>query len=148
MPSLDARILLPIALPTAAAGAVTAAVGAIVDGGTGALGGIIGALVVIVFMGAGILGLQYTAKHWPSLFQAMGLALYTFLLLVLFVFVAVFKDTTAFNPKVFAAAIVACTLTWVVAMAFAHKKAKIFYVEPGQSDGSTGQKDEKSGSSS
>ncbi|NGO76458.1 hypothetical protein G6045_12410 [Streptomyces sp. YC504] len=145
MPSLDARILLPIALPTAAAGAVTAVVGGVIDGGTGVLGGVIGALVVIVFMGAGILGLQYTAKHWPSLFQAMGLALYVTLLLVLFVFVAVFKDTTAFNPKVFAAAIIVCTLTWVVAMAFAHKKAKIFYIDPGHSDASKG---EKTGSSS
>ncbi|MBC9711347.1 hypothetical protein H9Y04_02025 [Streptomyces sp. TRM66268-LWL] len=145
MPSLDARILLPIAVPTAAAGAVTAVVGAVIDGGTGALGGVIGAAVVIVFMGAGILGLQYTAKHWPSLFQAMGLALYTFLLLVLFVFVAVFKDTTAFNPKVFAAAIIVCTVAWVVSMAFAHKKAKIFYIDP---DSSESEKSEKTGSSS
>lgn len=145
MPSLDARTLLPIAVPTAAVGAVATAVSAVVAGGQGAVGAVVGTLVVMVFMGAGILGLQYTAKHWPYLFQAMGLMLYTTQLLVLFVFVAVFKDTTLFNPKTFAAAIVAATITWVAAMAVAHKKAKIFYVDPAASDA---RENEKSGASS
>ncbi|WP_327353418.1 hypothetical protein [Streptomyces sp. NBC_01304] len=144
MPSLDARILLPIAVPTAAVGAISAAVSAVVAGGEGAIGAVVGTLVVIVFMGGGILGLQYTAKKWPQLFQAMGLMLYTTQLLVLFIFVAIFKNTTLFNPRTFAAGLVVATITWVVSMAVAHKKAKIFYVDPGSSDA---RKDEKSGSS-
>ncbi|RFU83064.1 hypothetical protein DY218_29745 [Streptomyces triticagri] len=145
MPSLDARTLLPIAGPTAAVGAVAAAVSAIVAGGEGALGAVIGTVIVIVFMGAGILGLQYTAKHWPYLFQAMGLMLYVVQLLVLFLFVALFKDATLFNPKAFAAAVVVGTLTWVVSMARAHMKTKIFYIDPDSSDAT---KDHKTGSSS
>jgi ATP synthase protein I len=50
-----------------------------------------------------------------------------------------FKDTTAFNGRAFAAGLVVATLVWMVAQARAHMKAKIFYVdpEPGPGDRST-----------
>ncbi|MFD3439019.1 hypothetical protein ACFWU3_16100 [Streptomyces sp. NPDC058685] len=130
MPSNDARSLLLTAVPTAAAGAIAAVISGVVAGGKGALGAAVGALVVIVFMGIGIVVLQRTAKQFPQLFQAMGLMLYTTQLLVLFIFVAAFKDTTLFNPKAFAATLVAATLVWVSAQARAHMKAKMLYVEP------------------
>ncbi|WP_240135024.1 hypothetical protein [Streptomyces sp. MUM 178J] len=138
--SQDARTLLHTVLPTAAVGAVAAVVGGVVAGGKGALGAVVGALVVIVFMGIGLVVLQRTAKNFPQLFQAMGLMLYTTQLLLLFVFVAVFKDTTLFDPKVFAATIVAATLAWVAAQARAYMKAKILYVEPEPSAPPAGEK--------
>ncbi len=130
MPSTDARTLLHTAVPTAAAGVIAAVISGVVAGGKGAVGAAVGALVVIVFMGIGILVLQRTAKQLPQLFQAMGLMLYTTQLLLLFVFVAVFQDTTLFNPKAFAATLAAATIVWVAAQARAHMKAKILYVEP------------------
>lgn len=145
MQSNDARTLLPIALPTAAVGVIAAVVSAVVAGGKGALGAVVATVVVCLFMGLGILGLQFTAKHFPHLFQAMGLLLYVTQLLVLFAFVAIFKDTTLFNPKAFAVTIIAATVAWVVSQARAHMKAKIFYVDPESSDRA---KNEKSGSSS
>lgn len=143
MPSNDARSLLLTAVPTAAAGAIAAVISGVVAGGKGALGAAVGALVVIVFMGIGIVVLQRTAKQFPQLFQAMGLMLYTTQLLVLFVFVAMFKNTTLFNPKAFAATLVAATVVWVAAQARAHMKAKILYVEP---EPSAPRQDEKTGS--
>ncbi|TXS56919.1 hypothetical protein [Streptomyces sp. t39] len=140
MPSTDARSLLMTVVPTAAAGAIAAVIAAVVAGGKGAVGAIVATLVVILFMGCGIVVLQRTAKHFPQLFQAMGLMLYTTQLLVLFVFVAVFKDTTLFNPKAFAATIVAATVVWVAAQARAFMKAKILYVEPESSDTRKGEK--------
>lgn len=98
MPSNDARTLLHTAVPTAAVGVVTVAVSAALAGGKGAIGAAAGTLVVILFMGIGLGVLQRTAKSLPHLFQAMGLVLYTTELLLLFVFVAAFKDTTLFNP--------------------------------------------------
>jgi ATP synthase protein I len=89
--------------------------------------------------------LQRTAKSLPQLFQAMGLMLYTAQLLLLFIFMAVFKDTTLFNPKVFAITIVAVTVVWVSAQARAYLKAKILYVDP---ESSKAEKPEKTGSSS
>ncbi|MEU1893632.1 hypothetical protein [Streptomyces pristinaespiralis] len=140
MPSNDARSLLLTAVPTAAAGAIAAVISGVVAGGKGALGAAVGALVVIVFMGIGIVVLQRTAKQFPQLFQAMGLMLYTTQLLVLFVFVAMFKNTTLFNPKAFAATLVAATVVWVAAQARAHMKAKILYVEPEPSAPRQGEK--------
>lgn len=145
MPSNDARTLLSIAVPTAAAGAIAAGISGVVAGGKGAVGAAVGALVVIVFMGIGVVVLQRTAKHFPQLFQAMGLMLYTTQLLVLFVFVAAFKNTSLFHPKAFAASLIGATLVWVAAQARAYMKAKILYVDP---ESSAAPKGEKTGLSS
>lgn len=144
MPSQDTRTLLLSAVPTAAAGAITAAVSAVVAGGKGALGAVVGTLVVIAFMGLGMFVLQRTAKSLPQLFQAMGLMLYVAQLLLLLVFVALFKDTTLFNPKAFAVGLVVATVVWMASQARAFLKAKILYVDP---DSEQSDKPEKSGSS-
>ncbi|WP_328968504.1 hypothetical protein [Streptomyces sp. NBC_00239] len=146
MRSEESRALLHTVVPTAAAGAIAVAISGVVAGGKGAIGALVGALVVILFMGVGVVVLQRTAKSLPQLFQAMGLMLYTTQLLLLFVFVAVFKDTTLFNPKAFAATLIATTLVWMAAQARAHMKAKILYVDPDSDD--KGGKPENTGSSS
>ncbi|OAH15330.1 hypothetical protein [Streptomyces jeddahensis] len=145
MPSNDARIVLQAAVPTAGVGAVAAVVSGVVAGGKGAIGAIVATLVVILFMGIGMVVLQRTAKSLPHLFQAMGLLLYATQVLLLFVFVAVFKDTTLFHPKAFALTLLVATLVWIAAQTRAHMKSKILYVEP---DSSTGSKPEKTGPSS
>ncbi|MER5911789.1 hypothetical protein ABT124_15080 [Streptomyces sp. NPDC001982] len=148
MPSNDVRILAQAAVPTAAVGALAAVVSAVVAGGKGAIGAVVATLVVLLFMGLGLYVLQRTAKSLPHLFQAMGLMLYAAQILLLFVFVAAFKNTTLFNPKAFALTLVVGTLTWIAAQTRAHMKAKILYVEPESTSSSTGEKPEKSGHSS
>ncbi|MFF7771260.1 hypothetical protein ACIPIU_28225 [Streptomyces massasporeus] len=145
MPSNDVRILAQAAVPTAAVGAVAAVVSGVVAGGKGAIGAVVATLIVILFMGIGLYVLQRTAKSLPHLFQAMGLMLYAAQILLLFVFVAAFKNTTLFNPKAFAITLVVGTLAWIAAQTRAHMKAKILYVEP---DSTKGEKPEKSGHSS
>ncbi|MGY5055084.1 hypothetical protein ACWDFR_13510 [Streptomyces sp. 900105755] len=140
MPSNDARNLAQAAVPTAAVGVLAAVVSGVVAGGKGAIGALVAMVIVILFMGIGLYVLQRTAKSFPHLFQAMGLMLYTAQLLLLFVFVAAFKNTTLFNPRAFAGTLVVCTLTWIAAQARAHMNAKILYVEP--------EKSEKSGQTS
>ncbi|WP_424211768.1 hypothetical protein ACN20G_06515 [Streptomyces sp. BI20] len=129
MRSDDLRSLLHTVVPTAAAGVVAAIVSGVVAGGKGALGAVFGCVIVMLFMGSGFVALQRTARKLPHLFQMMGLALYTVQILLLFVFVAVFRDTTLFNPRAFAIVLVVSTLVWVGAQARAHMKAKILYVE-------------------
>ncbi|MFC8587630.1 hypothetical protein ACFUGD_24220 [Streptomyces sp. NPDC057217] len=131
MPSNDARILLHTVIPTAAVGAIATVISGVVAGGKGALGGVVGTLVVILFMGIGQLVLQRTAKSLPHLFQAMGLMLYTAQLLVLFIFLALLKNTTLFDFKAFAFTLLAATVVWVAAQARAYMKAKITYIDPG-----------------
>ncbi|MEV0093348.1 hypothetical protein [Streptomyces sp. NPDC050738] len=130
MRSNDAQILLPTALPSAAVGLVAVAISAVVTGGKGAIGAAVGAALAIAFMGAGLVVLQRTAKSLPHLFQAMGMLLYVTQLLLLFVFLGIFKNTELFHFKAFAFALLACTITWIAAQARAYMKAKILYVEP------------------
>jgi ATP synthase protein I len=148
MPSNDARILLQAAVPTAAAGAVAAVVSGVVAGGKGAIGAVVATLVVILFMGLGLYVLQRTAKSLPHLFQAMGLMLYAAQILLLFIFMAAFKNTTLFNPRAFAITLLAATLVWIATQTRAHMKAKILYVEPDSGVSSKGDKPEKTGHSS
>ncbi|MFI9807491.1 hypothetical protein ACIHEJ_24540 [Streptomyces sp. NPDC052301] len=142
MPSNDARNLLQTAVPTAAAGVIAVAVSAAVAGGRGALGAAVGTVLAILFMGIGLYVLQWTAKTLPQLFQAMGLMLYVAQLLLLLIFLAVFKDTSLFNPKTFAVSLVVATVVWMAAQARAHMKAKIFYIDP---DSEKSEKPEKTG---
>ena len=144
MPSNDVRTLLQAAVPTAAVGAVAAVVSGVVAGGQGAIGAVVATVVAMLFMGIGLYVLQRTAKSLPHLFQAMGLMLYAAQILLLFVFLAAFKNTTLFNPRSFAITLVAVTLAWIAAQTRAHMKAKILYVEPESSS----EKSEKTGHSS
>ncbi|MGW3110375.1 hypothetical protein [Streptomyces sp. NPDC001091] len=130
MPSNDVRILAQAAVPTAAVGAIAAVVSGVVAGGKGAVGAVVGTLIVILFMGIGLYVLQRTARAFPQLFQMMGLLLYAAQLLLLVIFVGLFKNTTLFNPRAFAVVLVVATLTWIAAQARAHMKAKILYVDP------------------
>ncbi|QFR00330.1 hypothetical protein F9278_33860 [Streptomyces phaeolivaceus] len=148
MPSNDVRTLLQAAVPTAAAGAIAAVISGVVVGGKGALGAVVAAVITILFMGIGLYVLQRTAKSLPHLFQMMGLMLYAAQILLLFIFLSAFKNTTLFHPKAFAFTLVATTLVWIAAQTRAHMKAKILYVEPDSSTSSTGGKPEKSGHSS
>ncbi|GHC65583.1 hypothetical protein ACFYN9_35495 [Streptomyces collinus] len=145
MPSNDARNLLQCAVPTAAAGVVVVAVSGAVAGGKGAVGAAVGTVLAILFMGVGLYVLQWTAKTLPQLFQAMGLMLYVAQLLLLLIFVALFKDTSLFNAKTFALGLVIATVVWMAAQARAHMKAKIFYIDP---DSEKSEKPEKTGPSS
>ncbi|WP_329293876.1 hypothetical protein [Streptomyces pseudovenezuelae] len=137
MPSNDVRILAQAAVPTAAVGAIAAVVSGLVVGGKGAIGSAVATVIVILFMGLGLYILQRTAKSLPHLFQAMGLMLYATQILLLFVFMAAFKNTTLFHPKAFAFTLVACTLAWIAAQTRAHMKSKILYVEPDKSEHSS-----------
>jgi ATP synthase protein I len=130
MQSNDARMLLHCAVPTIAAGVVGFAVSAALVGGSGALGAAFGTVLVILFMGTGLVVLQRTARSLPHLFQAMGLLLYTTQILLLAIVLAVFKHTTLFDAKAFAFTLLGATLAWIAAQARAYMKAKVLYVNP------------------
>ncbi|MDF9815691.1 hypothetical protein [Streptomyces sp. SPB162] len=136
MQSNDVRMFLNCAVPSAAAGVIAVVVSGVLAGGKGAIGAAFGTFVVIAFMSIGLLVLQRVAKSYPALFQMMGLALYTTQILLLAVILAVFKNTSLFNQRAFAFALLGTTLVWIAAQARAHMKAKILYVEP-DSAGST-----------
>jgi ATP synthase protein I len=102
----------------------------VVAGGKGAIGAAVGTLVVIVFMALGMVVLQRTAKKYPSLFQMMGLVLYTAQILLLAIVLALFKHTSLFSTRAFAFALLAAAMVWIAAQARSYLKTKILYVEP------------------
>ncbi|MEV4441502.1 hypothetical protein AB0K09_21250 [Streptomyces sp. NPDC049577] len=130
MQSNDARTLLQCAVPTVVTGVIAVVAGLAFAGGKGALGAAVGTVLAGGIMAMGLIILHRTAKHLPHLFQAMGLLLYLTQVLLVGVFLAVFKNTTLFDTKAFALAMLGATLVWIAAQTRAYMKAKILYVDP------------------
>ncbi|MEU3832456.1 hypothetical protein [Streptomyces microflavus] len=126
----DMRELLRIATPTAAVGAIATLVGGLLAGGEGAIGAVVGCLVVILFMALGQLALQWVAKSMPHLFQGMGLLVYSVQLVILLGLIMAIRNTTLFDLQVFALALVASVITWIIAQTVLHARSKTLYVDP------------------
>lgn len=134
MQSNDARLFLRALFPTLVAGALAVVVSALVAGGKGALGAVVGVVLVLFVMGLSLVVLQQTAKKYPQLFQMMGLLLYAVQILFVAVFLMAFKDTDLFDTKAFAFTLLAATLVWIGAQARGYMKAKILYVDAADSE--------------
>lgn len=136
--SIDALVLRRAGLATALVGAVATVIGGLVAGGKGALGAIVAAVIVLAFFSVGQFVLGAVLRSNPAM--AMNVALLTYLVKigVLFILILLFADTTAFNTKVFASTIVACTLAWTAAEMWVFARTKVLYVEPGSGPGEQG----------
>ena len=117
-------------LLTAAVGVIAIILAGIFDGSKGLIGAIFATALVLVFFSVGQLVIAGVLKNAPEM--AMTVALLTYLLKigVLFVIIILFADTTAFNTKVFALTVVACTIAWTVAEVWVYGKSKVLYVDP------------------
>jgi len=125
------RLILRAALPTLIVGTLATITGYISSGTQGLIAGIFGTLLVVAFFAAGQLALDKVIRTNPGIATSMALLLYLVKVAVLFVLLLIFKDTEAFDTKVFAATIVSCTVVWLVAETWAFATAKVLYVEPG-----------------
>ncbi len=125
------RLILRAALPTFIVGALATVTGYILSSHKGLIAGIFGTFLVVIFFAVGQLALDKVIRTNPALATSMALLLYLIKIAVLFVLLLIFKDTTAFDTKVFAATIVTCTIVWLVAETWAFATAKVLYVEPG-----------------
>src|SRR5260370_28634954 len=114
MEKLDARILRGAALPTPWAGAVAAVIGFLVAGPKGALGAVIGLMVVIVFFSISVFVVSYVGRRAPQLLLMAGVLSYALKLIVLFVLIAAFKHLTIWNPTAFAFTVVSLTVALFV----------------------------------
>lgn len=133
-------------VPTVVVGVAAIVVYAVTAGAGAAVGAAVGLVVVLAFFGIGLLVLGRILQQHPSLVMTAALALYLAQILVLFVFMAIFKDTTLFDGKAFGITVVLCTIAWLVTQVWAMGRTKMLYVEPapalptsGPDDGSDGQ---------
>lgn len=130
MQAEDVRALRQSAVPSALAGAVCVVVGAIVDGGKGALAGALALVVVGLFFSISHYAVARAAKANPSLMMGVALGTYMVKILVLAVLVANFRDTTLFNGRVFGFSAIALVLVWSGTQVRAMATSKMLYVEP------------------
>ena len=134
MPSID-RLVLRVSIPvTVAVGIVAAVIGALVasDPGKALLGAAIGTVIVVAFFTVGQVVVGAVLRTAPQMARSVALMVYLVKIGILFIFIILFQGTTAFDTKVFALTIVACTLAWTVAEVWIFARTKVLYVDPQQ----------------
>jgi ATP synthase protein I len=134
MPSID-RLVLRVSIPvTVAVGVIAGVIGALVaaDPGKAVLGAAIGTLIVVAFFTVGQVVVGAVLKSAPQMAMSVALMVYLLKIGVLFIFIILFQGTTAFDTKVFALTIVACTLAWTIAEVWIFARTKVLYVDPQQ----------------
>jgi ATP synthase protein I len=128
----DIRILRGAAIPTAIAAVVFAALSAVAAGQKGLIGSLVASLIVGAFFTVGLVIIARAARISPPVMMQVAIISYMVKIALLFGFVVAFKDATWFNPKAFAASLVASTLVWTGAQIWAFSREKILYVDPNQ----------------
>jgi ATP synthase protein I len=111
-------------------GIAAVVLGSVFAGSEGFIGALFGAVLVIVFFSVGQIVIAGVMKNAPEMAMTAALLTYLVKIGVLFVIIILFADTTAFNTKVFALTVVACTIAWTVAEVWVYGKTKVLYVDP------------------
>lgn len=124
-------IILRSVIATLIVGGVITIYAAVSKGTHGLIGALFGVTIVVIFFTLGQVALDRVIQRNPMLATNFALLLYLVKVGVLFALLLAFKDTKAFDTKVFALTIVACTVTWLVAETWAFATSKPMYVEPG-----------------
>ena len=141
MLSNDARILRGAALLAVPVGAVSVLVSALVAGGKGLIGGLVAVVVVAVFFGLGFAALMRLTRDRPQVVMMAGMLVYSVQILLVGVFIIVFKHTTLFDPKAVALSLLATALAWVGGQVVYTMRSKTLYVDPEHSTPSKGRKE-------
>jgi len=124
-------IVVKAAIPTVLVGVVAVALAGFVRGSQGLVGALLGSVIVVVFFAAGQLILEAVMKRNPTVAMTVAMLMYLVKIGILFILLMVFKNTKAFDTKIFAMTILVCTLVWTAAEVWAFGSAKVLYVEPG-----------------
>ena len=131
-PSIDRLILRSAGVSTVVVGIIAAVIGGLLSGADGAVGAAVATVLVLAFFSVGQAVLGSVLRNNPELALTVALTIYLVKIGVLLVIIMVFADTTAFDTKVFAATVVACTLAWTVAEVWIFGRTKVLVVEPRQ----------------
>jgi ATP synthase protein I len=130
MQSDDARILRGSAIIAAPLGIAATVVSALVAGEKGLVGGLVAVAVVAVFFGLGSAALMRLTQDRPQLAMTAGLLVYAVQILLIGVFVVVFRDTTLFSGRAFGLSLLVTALAWVGGQIRHSLTSKMLYVHP------------------
>jgi ATP synthase protein I len=125
-----ALVLRASIVPTAAVGVVAMVVAALVSGSPGFVAALLATVVVVVFFASGQYAVGRILTRSPQLALTAGLLVYLVQILVLFVLIALLKDSTWLDSKVFALTVVLCTVAWMATTVWVTQRTKVLYVEP------------------
>ena len=125
-----AVILRRSAMVTAVAALVMVVLSAIVGGGKGLVGALLGVGLVIVFFGLSAAAMSWASRKSPQVMMVTAISTYLIKILALLFFVARFSGTTAFNGKLFGLTAIVCVLTWTTTQVLVSARLKVPYVEP------------------
>jgi len=125
-----AVILRRSAMVTAVPALVMVVLSAILGGGKGLLGALLGVGLVIVFFGISAFAMSRAARHSPQVMMVTAISTYLVKILALFFLVVRYSGTTAFNGKLFGFTVVVVVVVWTTAQALVSARLKVPYVEP------------------
>ena len=125
-----AVILRRSAMVTAVAALVMVVLSAIVGGGKGLVGALLGVGLVIVFFGISAAAMNWASRRSPQVMMVTAISTYLIKILVLLFFVVRYSGTTAFNGKAFGFTVVVCVVVYTAAQAMVSARLKVPYVEP------------------
>jgi len=126
----DAQILRGAAVPTAVAGLVLIAVGAVAAGAEGAIAAAAAVLLVAAFFTTGVVILGWASRVNPVALMNIAIVTYIVKTFALFVLLVAFRNTTLFDRRVFGMSIAVAAIVWIVGEVRAFSRLKILYVEP------------------
>jgi ATP synthase protein I len=129
MQAEDVRALRRSAVPTALLGVVCVVIGAIVAGGKGALGALLALAVVTVFFSISRYVVERAARVSPQSMMIAALGSYMVKILALALLLANFRDSTAFNGRVFGFCAIALVLCWSGTQVREMSRNKVLQVE-------------------
>lgn len=118
------------AVPTVIVGAIAVAAFAARDGVDGAIGALLGCLVVLGFFGLSLLVMKWTARTDPM--NAFGGAMLSYVVKIVALagVLLAFRNTTLFDPRAFGLTILACAGVWLVFEVRAFLRAQIPTIQP------------------
>jgi ATP synthase protein I len=126
----DARILKGAAIIAAPVGVVATAVSAVLAGEKGLMGGLVAVAVVGIFFAFGSWALMTMTAERPQVAMAAGMLVYAVQILMIGVFIVVFRDTTLFNGKAFGLTLLVTALSWVGGQVKQSLTSRMLYVDP------------------
>jgi ATP synthase protein I len=130
MESSDARILRGAAIPTGIAGLAAIVISLGVAGSQGAVGALVGLVVVLAFFGVSLLAISYSARVSPQILMPVAMGTYLIKIFAMLGLVVLLRDATWMNGRAFGLTVVLCTFVWLIFEVRTFLRTKMLYVDP------------------
>jgi ATP synthase protein I len=94
------------------------------------MGGLVAVAVVGIFFAFGSWALMTMTAERPQVAMAAGMLVYAVQILMIGVFIVVFRDTTLFNGRAFGLTLLVTALSWVGGQVKQSLTSRMRYVDP------------------